>query len=109
MSVCESYEKEPVLNLLRLNKICQDRKWLLNCLREWKLIPEEGVYSCPRCHGWMTLTKCSKDIDGWKWYCNNYYKKYGPKMNPFQEMKILRMTKILNLINLLLCLICYRV
>lgn len=76
-----------MLNLLKLNKICEDKDSLLENLCKWGLIPRTGSYPCKKCEGQLTLGADSSRIDGWHWYCTNKLKKKGVKCGATREFR----------------------
>lgn len=54
------------MNVIRLHELCKDvpenqekKEHLLKKLQIWGLIPDEGLYLCPKCNGLLKLHNAS--------------------------------------------------
>ena len=68
------------VTLINLYKLNQTPAELLEAMQNWKLIPKEGSYLCPKCSGKLTLNANKKD--GWRWHCNNKISQRKQKAEP---------------------------
>ena len=57
------------LNLIKIYDICRENKTLPVQLQNWGLVPQEGIYLCPKCNEPMKLLHFEKQ--GWYWDCKS--------------------------------------
>ena len=58
-----------MVRLVDIYEYTKDKVVLLGKLREWKLVPQDGEYPCPKCDRPMKIYEASRTPEGWKWYC----------------------------------------
>lgn len=59
-----------MVKLIEIHEFCKNKEVLLEKLRDWRLIPNQGDYNCPNCANAMKLIEASGSPDGWQWYCS---------------------------------------